>query len=297
LGIGSTAVASDSTHVRAWDQNIFTEWHSRYGGRGVLIYWPVERKSMVVHSQLISCTASEVAAMIEGAMRHGTTMRIEGAYVDSHGQSEIGFGITRLLGFDLLPRIKRINKLKLYLPGASDRESLPGLGPALTRPIRWDLIGDQYDQMIKYATIRTGTASNEAILRRFTRNASNPTYAAMLEVGRAQRSIFVTRCLRSRDLQREIEEGLNVIESSNAVNDVIAYGHVGTIASNRRDEQEMFVACLRILQAALAYVNTLMLQDDLDDQSWSELLTDADRRGLTRCSGPTCCPTGRSTST
>jgi len=42
-GAGSTAVASDSTHFRSWDQNIFTEWHSRYGGRGILIYWHVER--------------------------------------------------------------------------------------------------------------------------------------------------------------------------------------------------------------------------------------------------------------
>ena len=30
-GEGSTAVASDSTHLPAFDQNIFTEWHSRYG--------------------------------------------------------------------------------------------------------------------------------------------------------------------------------------------------------------------------------------------------------------------------
>jgi Tn3 transposase DDE domain len=29
-GEGSTAVASDSTHFKAWDQNIFTEWHSHY---------------------------------------------------------------------------------------------------------------------------------------------------------------------------------------------------------------------------------------------------------------------------
>ena len=108
-GAGSSAVASDSTHFGAFDQNIFTEWHSRYGGRGVLIYWHVEKKSVAVHSQVISCSASEVAAMIEGAMRHGTSMEVEGNYVDSHGQSEI-FGLTRLLGFDLLPRIKRINK-------------------------------------------------------------------------------------------------------------------------------------------------------------------------------------------
>ncbi|MEV0455883.1 Tn3 family transposase [Catellatospora methionotrophica] len=49
-GEGSSAVASDSTHFGAWDSNIFTEWHSRYGGRGVLIYWHVERKSVVIHS-------------------------------------------------------------------------------------------------------------------------------------------------------------------------------------------------------------------------------------------------------
>lgn len=39
-GAGSTAVGSDSTHVCALDQNLLTEWHSRYRGRGVLIYWP-----------------------------------------------------------------------------------------------------------------------------------------------------------------------------------------------------------------------------------------------------------------
>ncbi|MEV0322691.1 Tn3 family transposase [Streptomyces sp. NPDC050658] len=200
-GQGSTAVASDSTHVRAYDQNLFTEWHSRYGGRGVLIYWHVEKKSLAIHSQLINCTASEVAAMVEGAMRHGTTMDVEANYTDSHGQSEIGFGITRLLNFDLLPRIKRINKVKLYRPVVGEPDAYPQLTPALTRPIRWELITQQYDQMIKYATaIRTRTASTEAILRRFTRNASHPTYAAMLEVGRAQKTIFIARYLRLRDL-------------------------------------------------------------------------------------------------
>jgi TnpA family transposase len=174
-GAGSTAVASDSVHVRALDQNLLTEWHPRYHGRGVLIYWHVERKSMAVHSQLISCSASEVAAMVEGAMRHDTTMSLEANYTDSHGQSEIGFAITRLLDFDLLPRIKQINKVRLYRVRAGEPDAYPRLTPALTRPIRWAVVAEQYDQMIKYATaIRTRTASTEAILRRFTRNASHP---------------------------------------------------------------------------------------------------------------------------
>jgi len=237
---------------------------------------------MVVHSQTLRASASEVHAMVEGAIRHGTSMKVEGNYVDTHGQSEIGFAITRLLGFDLLPRIKQINKIRLYRPGTGEPDAHPQLEPALTRPIRWDLVAQNYDQMIKYATaIRQGTASTEAILRRFTRSASHPTYQAMLEVGRAQRTIFVARYLRSRELQREITEGLNVVEAFNGANSVIYYGKGGEIASNRRDEQEMTVLCLRILQAALVYVNTLMLQDVLAEDDWAELLTPEDRRGLT----------------
>ncbi|MFZ0158952.1 MAG: Tn3 family transposase [Kineosporiaceae bacterium] len=281
-GSGCTAVASDSTHFRSWDQNLFTEWHSRYGGRGILVYWHVERGSVVVHSQTLAASASEVAAMVEGAIRHGTTMQVEGNYVDTHGQSEIGFGITRLLGVDLLPRIKRINKVRLYRPASGKPDAYPRLTAALTRPIRWDVIAANYDQVIKYATaIRTGTASTEAILSRFTRNASHPAYQAMLEIGRAQRTIFVARYLRDRDLQREIEEGLSVVESWNRANAVICYGNSGEIATNRREEVEMTALCLRILQAALVYVNTLMLQDVLADQPWADLLTPVDRRGLT----------------
>jgi TnpA family transposase len=71
-----------------------------------------------------SCTASEVAAMVQGAPRHGTSTSPEGNYVASHGQSEIGFGITRLLGFELLPRSKQINKVKLYRLAAGETECL-----------------------------------------------------------------------------------------------------------------------------------------------------------------------------
>jgi len=148
----------------------------------------------------------------------------------------------------------------------------------LTRPIRWELVEQNYDQMIKYATaIRQGTASTEAILRRFTRSASHPTYQAMLEVGRAQRTIFVARYLRRRELQREHHRRPQHRGGLSA----IYYGKGGEIASNRHDEQEMTVLCLRILQAALVYVNTLLLQDVLAETDWNDQLTAEDRRGLT----------------
>lgn len=37
--------------------------------------------------------------MIKGVLRHCTDMEIQRQYVDSHGQSAIGFAFCRLLGF------------------------------------------------------------------------------------------------------------------------------------------------------------------------------------------------------
>ena len=44
-GAPGTTCASDSTKFGAWDRNLMTEWHARYGGRGVMIYWHVERRA------------------------------------------------------------------------------------------------------------------------------------------------------------------------------------------------------------------------------------------------------------
>ncbi|WP_414589730.1 Tn3 family transposase [Scytonema sp. PCC 10023] len=55
-GEGTTACASDSKKFGSWDQNLMTEWHIRYGGRGVMIYWHVEKKSACIYSQLKTCS-------------------------------------------------------------------------------------------------------------------------------------------------------------------------------------------------------------------------------------------------
>ena len=76
-GEGTTACASDSKKFGAWDQNLMTEWHARYGGPGIMIYWHVERRSACIYSQLKTCSSSEVAAMIEGVLRHCTEMSVD----------------------------------------------------------------------------------------------------------------------------------------------------------------------------------------------------------------------------
>lgn len=282
-GDGTTACASDSKHFGAWDQNLTTQWHLRYGGRGIMIYWHVEKNSLCIHSQLKSPASSEVASMIEGVVRHCTEMEIDRQYVDSHGQSTVAFAFCRLLGFQLLPRLKAIGKQKLYRPDAGQPAAYPHLQSVLTKPIDWDLIRQQYDEMVKYVTaLRVGTAEAEAILRRFTRNnVKHPAYKAFAELGKVAKTVFLCHYLHSEALRREIHEGLNVVEQWNSANDFVFFARRGELASNRREDQEISMLCLHLLQNCMVYINTLMLQKVLAKPHWQSRLTARDLGALT----------------
>jgi hypothetical protein len=53
-GETTSTCASDSKKFQAVDQNLLTQWHARYRGPGVLVYWHVERRSVCIYSQLKS---------------------------------------------------------------------------------------------------------------------------------------------------------------------------------------------------------------------------------------------------
>ena len=109
-GKGTTACASDSKKFGAWDQNLLTEWHVRYGGRGVMIYWHVEKKAVCIYSQLKTCSSSEVAAMIEGVLRHCTEM-------STHDQQTLPMQLSALRdyaqrrGWTVTLRVEQVQRL------------------------------------------------------------------------------------------------------------------------------------------------------------------------------------------
>jgi len=160
-----------------------------------------------------------------------------------------------LLGFQLLPRLKAIHKQRLYRPEAGHPEAYPTFQPVLRRPINWNLVVPEYDNMIKYSTaLRLGTADTDAILRRFTRhNVQHPTYTALLELGKARRpsSSALSPAPRtppgdSRGAQcrRELEQR----------DDFILLAKAGILATNRREDQELAMLALHLLQNALVYI-------------------------------------------
>ena len=183
----------------------------------------------------------------------------------------------------MLPRLNAIHSQKLYRPDNAKVEDYQRLTPVLSRIIDWELIRRQYDQMVKYATaIRLGTAETESILRRFTRNnVHHPTYKGLAELGKAVKTIFLCRYLQSEALRREIHEGLNVVEQWNSANDFIFFAKRSEFASNRREDHELSMLSLHLLQNCMVYINTLMMQQVLTRPGWHERLTSVDLRALT----------------
>ena len=62
-------------------------------------------------------------------LRHRTDMEVEKNYINTHGQSEVGFAFCYLLGFQLLPRLKHLKHQKLYRPGAGEEYHYANLQP------------------------------------------------------------------------------------------------------------------------------------------------------------------------
>ena len=221
--------------------------------------------------------------MIEGVIHHCTEMEVDRQYVDSHGQSTVAFAFCRLLGFQLLPRLKAIHSQKLYRPETGKADVYANLQQILTKPIDWDSVRQQYDQMVKYATaLRLGTAETEAILRRFTKkNVQHPTYKAFAELGKAIKTIFLCRYLHDEALRREINEGLNVVEQWNGATDFVFFARRGEMASNRREDHEVSMLALHLIQNCMVYINTLMIQKVLAQPHWQGRFTPRDYAALT----------------
>jgi TnpA family transposase len=277
------AVAGDSTQFSAYFQNMISEYHNRYGGRGVMIYWHVEKKATCIYSQLKSVSSSEVAAMIGGILNHCTEMSVQKSYVDTHGQSEIGFAFSHLLGFKLMPRLANINKQKLYQCAYGDYQKYGNLQPILSDTIKWESIKDYYYQMVKYSVaMKEGYATPESILRRFTKNnLTHPIYSALSQLGKVIKTIFVCHYLMHESLRQEIQEGLNVVELWNGVSKFIFYGRAGEISTNKEKSQELAVLSLHLLQLSMVYVNTMMIQQIIYEQNLIDKLTHEDKRAIT----------------
>lgn len=96
-----------------------------------------------------------------------------------------------------------------------------------------------------------------------------------------RKTIFLCEDLNSEKLRQEKEEVLNVSENWNSANSFILFGKGGEIATNQREDQELAILSLHLLQMCMVYINTLLVQNVLTEPAWLSRMQRDDLRGLT----------------
>ncbi len=62
---------------------------------------------------------------------------------------------------------------------------------------------------------------------------------------------------------------------------VQSYGRDGEMAVNNREDQEIAILVLHLLQICMVYINTLLVQKVLKEKEWLDKMQPEDFRGLT----------------
>jgi TnpA family transposase len=80
----------------------------------------------------------------------GRQCEIDRQYVDSHGQSTVAFAFCRLLGFQLLPRLKASHSQKLYRPDVGQPEAYPDPSTRHPSPSALSLVRDSRQSLFPF---------------------------------------------------------------------------------------------------------------------------------------------------
>ena len=98
--------------------------------------------------------------------------------------------------------------------------------------------------MIKYTTaLRLGTAETEAIVPLHQAQRAAPDLQGLCRTGKAIKTIFLCQYLHSKELRRDIDEGLNVVEQWNGATDFVFFAPRRDVEQLLEDQEDP--ACSR----------------------------------------------------
>lgn len=239
-GSGKRASA-DGTKWNLYEQNLLSEYHIRYGGYGGIGYYHVSDMYIALFSNFIPCGVHEAVYILDGLIRNGSDIQPDTIHGDTQAQSGPVFGLSYLLGINLMPRMRNIKDLVLYK--ADKRRKYDHIERLCRRSIDWSLIERHYPDMMRVAvSIKAGKMTPSTILRRLgSESAKNKLYFAFRELGRVIRTLFLLKYLNDPELRRVIHAATNKSEQFNDFAQWLMFGGDGIIAENLRHEQRKVI--------------------------------------------------------
>jgi hypothetical protein len=144
-GTGKRASA-DGTKWDIYEQNLLAEYHIRYGGYGGIGYYHVSDTYIALFSHFIPCGVWEAVYILDGLLKNQSEIQPEIVHADTQGQSTPVFGLSYLLGINLMPRIRNWQDLTLCRPSKQSRYN--HIDALFSDVVDWDLIETHLPDML-----------------------------------------------------------------------------------------------------------------------------------------------------
>jgi len=259
-GMGTTASADGQFYPAARQGEAMNTVNARYGNDpGIKAYTHVNDRFAPFASRTIPATVSEAPYLLDGLTMNEAGRRIEEQYADTGGFTDHLFGISGMLGYRLVLRIRDLPSKRLYV---FDPAATPGeLRPLVGGKAREALIVSNWPDLFRCAaTMSAGVVAPSRILRKLAAYPrQNDLAAALREVGRIERTLFIIEWLLDTGMQRRAQVGLNKGEAHHALKNALRIGRQGEIRDRTTEGQHYRIAGLNLLTAIIVYWNTLHL--------------------------------------
>jgi TnpA family transposase len=163
--------------------------------------------------------------LIQALMENDSDIQPRIIHGDTQAQTATAFGLCKLLGIELMPRIRNWKGLKLPRPDADAHyEHIDSL--FADESVNWDLIEANLPNMLRTVlSVRMGRLSPDLLRRTLTTfGARNRLNQALAELGRAVRTGYLLTWLSNRKVREDVHRGTNKSETTHAFRDFIAFG-------------------------------------------------------------------------
>jgi TnpA family transposase len=268
-GDGRTGSA-DGRRSKVLGESLYAGYNPRYFPgykRGIVTLTHVADVQTPFYTQVIPISVREAGYVLDGLLGHGSGLRIEQLYVDSHGVTEPVAAVCHLLGIRLAPRIANLRDKRLWLSEGMKRSNYGALGRVFSGTVRRGLIAEHWEEMLRMASsIREGHVKPSVLIRKIASlPRSAPLFKAWQDLGRLVITHWVLDYVSDPKLRRTVLVGLNKGEEVHAIGKTFFHGTDGGFRTGDHLAQLHATSCLNLLIASVSVANTLEL-----DRVWRE---------------------------
>lgn len=233
--------------------------------KGVVAYTFIDESHKLFHSMVINVNERESGYVIDGLL-HNETVKSDIHSTDTHGFSEVIFGLTHLLGFSFAPRIKNFKDQQLYAFNAPKHYRDLNYKLVPKRRINIELIQTNWDDILRFLiTIKERKTTATQLLKRLSSyTKQHKLFAAIKEFGKIIKTDFLLTYIDDMELRQRIEKQLNKAEASNKFSKAVFFGNNNEFTVATVEEQNIANNSKRLIQNAIILWNYLYMNKKIE---------------------------------